>query len=180
MLPPCGPLLLIVQDSLSLSAILLTIGVALMAFCVVVWLQQRRGQPGRPPLTPHEELERARQTRGLEKDLTQLTAEIEEMTRRFTAELDSRTTHLEQLIQQAETRIATLRELTSAGPVAARPGAAAPGRTPAPAPAPDIPDDPLARLVYRLADKGVPAPDIARQLNEHIGKVELILALRQP
>ena len=32
--------------------------------------------------------------------------------------------------------------------------------------------------VHRLADQGLSAAEIARQLNEHVGKVELILALR--
>ncbi len=38
--------------------------------------------------------------------------------------------------------------------------------------------DPLAREVHRLADQGMSAPEIARQTTEHVGKVELILALR--
>jgi hypothetical protein len=40
-------------------------------------------------------------------------------------------------------------------------------------------DDPLARRVYELADGGMDAVAIARQLNEHVGKVELMLALRE-
>lgn len=40
-------------------------------------------------------------------------------------------------------------------------------------------DDPLTRSVYQLADAGLVATDIAGRLNEHVGKVELILALRQ-
>ena len=39
-------------------------------------------------------------------------------------------------------------------------------------------NDPLAASVYELADAGVDPIAIARQLNEHVGKVELILALR--
>ncbi len=38
--------------------------------------------------------------------------------------------------------------------------------------------DALARQVYTLADRGLPAQDIARTLREHPGKIELILALR--
>lgn len=39
--------------------------------------------------------------------------------------------------------------------------------------------DPLTRTVYELADEGKTAVQIARQLDEHLGKVELILALRE-
>lgn len=38
--------------------------------------------------------------------------------------------------------------------------------------------DPLTGEVYRLADQGMPSVEIARRLNQHVGKVELILALR--
>ena len=38
--------------------------------------------------------------------------------------------------------------------------------------------DPLTGEIYRLADQGMPAVEIARRLNQHVGKVELILALR--
>jgi len=40
--------------------------------------------------------------------------------------------------------------------------------------------DVLAADVCRLADEGLAPADIARRLDEHVGKVELILALRQP
>ncbi|MEE9404938.1 MAG: hypothetical protein V3V20_08590 [Algisphaera sp.] len=39
--------------------------------------------------------------------------------------------------------------------------------------------DPLVGQVHRLADVGKSASDIAAELGEHIGKVELILALRK-
>jgi type II secretory pathway pseudopilin PulG len=38
--------------------------------------------------------------------------------------------------------------------------------------------NPLAKAVYELADAGRGAVEIARELNEQVGKVELILALR--
>jgi hypothetical protein len=41
-----------------------------------------------------------------------------------------------------------------------------------------VPDDPLARQVYQLADTGLAPADIAQKIGEHVGKVELILALR--
>ena len=39
--------------------------------------------------------------------------------------------------------------------------------------------DPLTNEIYRLADDGLGVVEIAKQLGQHTGKVELILALRQ-
>lgn len=46
-------------------------------------------------------------------------------------------------------------------------------------PAHEFPADPLAASVYKLADAGHESVEIAKKLNEEIGKVELILALRR-
>ncbi len=43
---------------------------------------------------------------------------------------------------------------------------------------PAIPRDPLTASVYQLADGGHNSIEIAQQLDEQVGKVELILALR--
>lgn len=48
----------------------------------------------------------------------------------------------------------------------------------APQPEPEVELDPLTRSVYALADDGRSSVEIARELDEQIGKVELILALR--
>ncbi|MCK4872158.1 MAG: hypothetical protein KAS72_05500 [Phycisphaerales bacterium] len=40
------------------------------------------------------------------------------------------------------------------------------------------PDDPLTRRVYQMADRGAEPVEIAQTLDEQVGKVELILALR--
>lgn len=76
-------------------------------------------------------------------------------------------------------------------PIATSPSAATPshsptghgmfGTSPAPVPVPTeeaSPLDPMTAEVYRLADAGQQPRDIAKRLGQHIGKVELILALR--
>ncbi len=57
--------------------------------------------------------------------------------------------------------------------------ARSPLATPMPDASASLPQDTLSRSVYLLAAQGVTPPEIAKRLNEHIGKVELILALRQ-
>jgi hypothetical protein len=169
-----------------------------LVLSVALSLYQRRRagpEPDRPgaALTPHEELERVKQDHGMHRDLAEVAAEVERMAKRLGTQLDRQATHLEGLIHQADARIARLEKL------AGTPGrATTPASTDAPAPPnasePDAPkqddafapaagaslqpDDPLARKVYALADQGAPPEDIARKIGEHVGKVELILALR--
>jgi uncharacterized protein YoxC len=95
--------------------ILLIVGCALIVLCVGLWLYQRKmARLDHPSGT--DDLDRLRQTKGLEKDLAQLTREIEQLTQRFTAELDIRTQKLEQLLAQADQRIEALQHLVG-GPV---------------------------------------------------------------
>ena len=140
-----------------------------------------------------EQLERARQKQAMRGDLDQVMVEIEQLAKRFGAQLDAKTIALERLIRQADGRIDELKRLHEAGP--SRDGvnndasADAPRR---PAPRADTPhhapdphhgtvgeDDALRRDVYNLADQGLAPPQIARRLDEHVGKVELMLALRR-
>ncbi|MAE66077.1 MAG: hypothetical protein CMJ18_17540 [Phycisphaeraceae bacterium] len=121
--------------------------------------RRRAGEP-----SAHEKVERMRQMRGMRGDLEDLMVEIDQLARRFGAQLDAKGLQLERLIEEADRRIARLEALGRApdGPVEEQP----------------TPEDPLARSVYDLADKGADATKIAHELNEHVGKVELILALR--
>jgi hypothetical protein len=161
----------------------------------------------RPELTPHERQERDKQGRGMHRDLESLAVEIEEMARRLSAQLEEQAIRLERLAAEADRQIARLEELTAAGRQSKSP-AAPPAANPDPGPMPATlrsasslnrpgeteaanpaaatrtateatpPVDSLARNVYQLADAGLAPPEIARRLGEHVGKVELILALR--
>lgn len=66
----------------------------------------------------------------------------------------------------------------SAGAASTDGASAAPRGTPAPAER-AAPIDPLVRSVHELADEGLDAREIARRLDEQVGKVDLILALRE-
>lgn len=75
--------------------------------------------------------------------------------------------------------------LTGSAPMSAAPHTATqPASRPAPSPQPassavDGASDPIVAAICRLADQGHATTDIAQQLHQPIGKVELILALRQ-
>jgi len=108
--------------------------------------------------------------------------------------LEERTRSLTLLLAQAQKRIELLEELVTQSdrsddlPDVA---AAAPIRASSDVPSAnhritevkqsddgDDPNDPLRRAIYEQADTGASPVQIARNLNEQIGKVELILALR--
>ena len=107
-------------------------------------------------------------------------AHLLETAQRLASQLDAKAERLDQLIQQAQQQIDELSALTQA-PAAADDASSAEhevtgartGRPVLPAPL-----DPLTRSVYGLADTGRSSLEIAQELEEQIGKVELILALR--
>lgn len=173
--------------------LLLVGGVMLLVAWSLMRLRSKR-KHGRPMATPQELIERNRQARGMQGQLEELMIEVEALARRFGVQMDAKARRLENLLSQADERIEELRELQGQPPreTADPPGTSEPAvesadvtstsEQPTPrsqAPAQPIVEDPLADSVYKLADTGMDAHAIAMQLNEHVGKVELILALRK-
>lgn len=211
------------------------LGLILIVLGLFFSVRKRRQTPAAKP-TAREELERSRQEQGMRDDLQSLMVEIEQMAKRLSSQIDSKTVRLEKLLSEADRKIERLEQLTGTtsepsvhphanGPPAseedtpqsdphqAPPGQNEPATPPAtgdraartrpeqriespatdaqpdpdssptrPAangPAPGSSDDPLTRSIYELADAGKAAQQIAAELNEHVGKVELILALRR-
>jgi hypothetical protein len=92
-----------------------------------------------------------------------------DITRRLAALMDNKAAALEILIEQANAaaeRLELARDSNATPP-------------PPPTQKTYLPD-PIAEEIYALADLGKTSLDIARALDEPTGKVELILALRQP
>lgn len=83
---------------------------------------------------------------------------------------------LRALIEAADERIAILRALAAKEAAAPRPSPVSGIERKPMAPAPL---DAFTRRVYDLADSGRSPVDIASELGEHTGKIELILALRR-
>ncbi|MBL8745090.1 MAG: hypothetical protein JNK58_01900 [Phycisphaerae bacterium] len=106
-------------------------------------------------------------------ELERLVAEARETIRIGCAQLDARLEKLERLTGDTRTTETELRN-DAAAHVHVRPvhPAAASTRTAEPI-------DPLTRQVYSLADEGRSALEIASQLDEHTGKIELMLAIRR-
>ncbi|MBL0920979.1 MAG: hypothetical protein IBJ10_02490 [Phycisphaerales bacterium] len=121
---------------------------------------------------------------GRPAELTELGADLEELAERLAAMLDEKAARVERLIGAADERLAALER---GGERVERPevrvvatefaGARAPAGFVA---ARDMEPDPLHREIFRLADDGRSPAEIAKALDEQIGKVQLILALRAP
>jgi uncharacterized protein YaaN involved in tellurite resistance len=120
-------------------------------------------------------------------------AEVGAIVRDMAARLETRAARLEALLDQADERIEKLEARLAAGTVsnhvasAQRPNAQPEPSTSndpwaeddAPATETQPSSDPLHQEVYELADSGQSPLAIARRLDQQVGTIELILALRQ-
>ena len=217
---------------------------------VAVIRPMRRGRSARDPLERKPTQSTLAQQRAIERDMGNLLVQYEEMIRRMTAQVDTRATKLEMLIQEAEGKISQLKTLiavpgqpapstgltdlpqagstqpglqagltaspeaqqvsstdTNVGTgdpaifdqgrassietskphsVEASPLPAGDGSMMRSARKPGDEPDPAGRIddrhadIYRLADSGRTARQIAQELNRLDGEVELILHLRSP
>lgn len=113
--------------------------------------------------------------------------DAEELARHLAAQIDAKAERLERLIRLADDRLAALEQAAAEGmldapsgladarePKAGRVGRAIGGG----APSATLEADPVTRRVHELADEGRSPREIALTLGEHVGKVQLILALR--
>ena len=109
------------------------------------------------------------------EDLRALARDLEELADRLALRLDEKAERLERLLARADEQLSALED--SPSPTYSNLGSARTKRAPAPRLVTES-GDPSTERIYALADSGVGAKDIAQQLDEPIGKVQLILALR--
>lgn len=195
------------ETSQWLPATLMSLGVIIMLIIWTMSMRNRGARRNQQYVSPREQIDRIKsghRTRDIENALT---AEFVSSATEIAARLENKAERLEQLIQQADARIAQLVQFhkqpadTVQGPETdhdsssrepnpehepatptARETESQQDHTPTPPdhPVPPTPPlDPLARAVHELADEGKGPLQIAQELDEQVGKVELILALRQ-
>lgn len=186
--PNAGSLeILALSQTTLLTAALFGAGIAVLVVPLLVrWLKRRPGVGLAPP-SVHARVDALSRLARDRESLETLMKDVRELTRLCAQQLDSRAERIEKLLAQADERIqrleapagvrreAPLVESKPAVPSRARPGARTgfSGDTGS-----EHSQDPLARQVYELADQGRTPVEIAGSLEEHVGKVELILALR--
>jgi hypothetical protein len=185
-----------------LTSLMLALGIMLVITSLMMGIRKRRRRAGQT-LSPREQVERLKQQGGMRHDLESLMVEIEQLAKRLGAQLDAKTVQLERLLDEADSRMAAIQTRLQANrsnppardpaPFATAPApdtaavtttdsAARPNQPDAPAnpSASDLAakDQALRQSIYDLTDQGRSPVQIAQQLDEHVGKVELILALR--
>jgi hypothetical protein len=106
----------------------------------------------------------------VEREVSTLLTELAEMSRQISSQLDARAARLEELIRQADVRIERLSAMHS-------------GESDRSGPDPIVERQNTAENdanfdVYKLADEGCTAQQIAARLDRPKGEIELILALR--
>jgi hypothetical protein len=147
---------------------LIVLGVLGLAFLLTISLRQKAARREAGRLSPRERLEQIRDVHSDAADARVVEAQLTDHARRLAAMIDNKSQRLEQLIALAEDRLAALQRVAGNG----NGHGTAADSDPAPL-------DPLTRAVYELADAGRRPLDIAQELDEQVGKVELILALRR-
>jgi len=179
----------------------LLLGVLCLVMLSVSMLRRSHQRSATARDLTREQLARLRDQRDVRQSMDELLIQLEEVSRRINAQVDTRFAKLEAVIRDADERIARLGTLTPAKPPPGRNVKRAEQRAAAvhppaesdggglPARQADTPtkgDDgpPVAgqeeqrRRVYEMADSGALPITIADALNLPLGEVELILNLR--
>ena len=108
------------------------------------------------------------------RDMDALLVELQELSRKISADIDLRFAKLEAVIADADRRIAALKRLVDEADRSTTQGSS-PSKLDATVPTPED----RYGIVYELADQGKSPIDIARDLGKTPGEVELILNLRK-
>lgn len=208
---------------------LLRLGIVMVALTIILGTinMQRRRKTRTPDMGDYIRAQAAkiRQKQGVQEDLEQIVLQITELARQLNAQMDTRFAKLDQVITEADEKIAGLEALLrqaagvksvdvtvddrTAGeappadetPAAAtgksrkagkkgvraekalgerdEPAGKAGGTLAKNAAAPADPDALRYGRIYTLADQGLPIIEIARQVGQTTGEIELILNLRK-
>jgi len=160
------------------------------------WMRGKRGLS--PRQSEAKALEQITQAGEVRHQLERLIIDLQELARQINGHIDTRFCKLEVLIRHADQRIKKLEELTGvtvdavkspspAAPTLPRSSATPASSTkssmsiaPSPTSAEPVSGDELDRQsIYRLADSGESAINIAKLMNRPAGEIELILSLRR-
>ena len=171
---------LLLQTPLTDERNLPLIGMGALALAYVVLRPMMRRK--RDPLERNVVQASMAQQRAVERQMQNLLVDLTEMARQISSQLDTRAARLQALLDQADQRIAQLRQMTGAAPSdASHAGTAQRSASSETSASASISvASPMHAEVYELADEGRGAKEIAARLNRPNGEIELILALRTP
>jgi hypothetical protein len=165
----------IMEPQSPLAPVLLVTGVVMLGVLLTFGIRAKIARRNRDRPSPRELIEQVKATHEQANDAHAVSSHLADTARRLSAQLDNKARRLEVLIGQADERITALSGGAREAPSSRQGSGGRENSPPAPPPL-----DPLTRSVYEHADTGLSALEIAQQLDEQVGKVELILALREP
>lgn len=168
----------------TIAAMLMVLGVLVIAILLTVSIRGKVAHRQSSRASAREQIDQIKAAGRKRSEHSGPSAEGIEQVRHLAVLLDNKAERLEQLIAEADRRIEALggqrhdggepHHRGSSVETSSHNARSAPVRS-----VPKEPLDPLTRSVYELADDGRSPVEIARELDEQIGKVDLILALRQ-
>ncbi|MCC7409277.1 MAG: hypothetical protein IT442_14520, partial [Phycisphaeraceae bacterium] len=151
------------------------LGIVLLVAGLVMMYRSRRQRSMAPRITPQEQVERWRQEKGLRGDLEELMVEIEQLAKRMAAQLDAKAVRIEQLLEEADQKVAALESAAGNPPT---PRAAAPEPSSAPmtqAAAPPATDGPAQTSAPGATPEPEPvaAPGGIQRPNAPVGPIRV-------
>ena len=165
--------------------LLMVVGIILLGLIFTYSIRSKVARRNAAQPAPRQRIEQLKSAAKRQDDIQVTVADSLKTIQDLAARLNNRAERLERLISEADERISQLEAsvedaAAEIGRASSNDGGGFPvAESPETAPEPALPDDPLTRAVYEMADAGRDPVAIARELDEQIGKVELILALRQ-
>lgn len=184
-----------------LAQMLMLIGVVAIGMLLTISVRRKIAKKNAATPAPKQRIALAKTTRRLNEDKQAVSSDLHDTARRLAASLDAKAERLDQLIDEAGRRIAELQKLVESPGSNGRSAVStddeadqitreierhlpsdpntSPASQPVTIPVPAKTLDPLTRSIYELADAGHDPVSIAQVLDEQIGKVELVLALRE-
>lgn len=174
------------SESPLFAGMLIVAGIVLIALLLSVSMRNRiaRRQADRPSAREQIASVKAAASRQGVRRRAEEDSEIAgpsfDAARQLAAMLDNKAARLEQLLEEADETIRRLESTVNDARPGERATTIAPPDRPERAERPGLSSlDPFTRSVYDMADEGRSPIEIARHLDEQIGKIELILALRR-
>ncbi len=192
---------LMADSGISLQQIAMLAAILLAIITVMNMRRRRRPLDGSPKQYRREIDSATAQSASIKRNLEQLLIELEELSRNINAQIDTKFAKLERSIIDADKRISALRilideakrvgggggdrnggpgERAGSGGGAVRRSAAGPAEAQGADRGEEAgPVDERYRRIYELADRGLGPVEIAQELGQKTGEVELILNLRE-
>ncbi len=156
--------------------------IVLIVFLMAAARRRRRLDDGNSPRAyAREQIARLRDERAVHRDMEELLKQLEQITRQTNAQLDAKFAKLDKLIRDADDRAAKLERLVrrAEGPAAMQTLDVTLDDDPRAPREPSPAANTRHQSVYALADAGRTPVEIAQEVGQTTGEIELILALRR-